>query len=201
MHKVWRLSGVALLASSLSFAQTPAPSQPQSQVQDPAQDPGAACPVPVTAAALARQMRLLSWKETDYVVQRDPGMKKAYDALPPNLKAQAQANPAAVPWDLIAAKRNQETLDRVATLVHDARLAAAIDSFAPLNWASLRKVLAQDAEFQVWVDKPKGTPLENAAANPHAFEWRNLLVTRDTCQLTALLEQSRAAAKTQPARR
>jgi hypothetical protein len=206
MNQVRRLLCTALCAPALLLslpvpAQTPAQGQPQPLVQNAALDPGAACPNPITGPALAQQFRMLSWKETDYVVQRDPGMKKAYAALPPNLKAQAQANPAAVPWDLIAAKRDQDTLDRVAALVHDARLASTIDSFAPLNWASLTRVLAQDAEFQVWVDNPKGTPLENAAANPHAFEWRNLLATRDTCQLTAMLEQSRTAAKSQPARR
>jgi hypothetical protein len=168
----------------------------QAQQQD--QDPGAACPTPMTGPALAQQMHMLSWKETEFVVEHDPGMKKVYDQIPPNLRAQVQANPGGFPWDRFAGNRSQETLDRVADLVHTARLHATIDSLAPLNWPALRNVLSKDAEFQVWVDHPKGTPLENAAVNPHAFEWMNLLVTRDTCHLTVLLTASLEAAKEQP---
>jgi hypothetical protein len=182
-------ASIFLAAALCALLPDLARAQPQDQTE------AQTCPTPITGPALAQQFRLLSWKETNYVIQREPGMKKVYDALPPNLKAQAQASPAAFPWDRVAANRSQDTLDRVAALVRDARLQTTIDSFAPLPWSSLRAVLARDAEFQVWVDSPKGTPLENAAVNPHAFEWRNLLTTRDTCQLTTLL----AEAKAQPA--
>jgi hypothetical protein len=160
-----------------------------------AQNSGAACPTPITGPALAQQMRLLSWKETEYVVQRDPGMKKVYAVLPDNIRAQIQANPGAFPWDRVAGNRSQETLDRIAGLVHDARLQAAVDSIAPLDWPAARKVLAQDAQFQAWTAHPKGTPLEGAAANPRTFEWKALLGPRDTCQLTALLQLSARAGK------
>ncbi len=173
--------------------------QVEAKVQVADQDAGViACPTPMTGPALAQQMHMLSWKETEFVVLHDPGMKKVYDQIPENLRAQVRANPGGFPWDRFAGNRNQETLDRIAGLIHTARLQATVASFAPLNWTSLTKVLSLDPEFQVWVANPKDTPLKNAAANPHAFEWINLLTTRDTCQLTTLLNASLEAAKTQP---
>jgi hypothetical protein len=173
--------------------------QVESKVQVADKDQGVtACPTPMTGPALAQQMHLLSWKETEFVVLHEPGMKKVYDQIPENLRAQVRADPGGFPWDRFAGNRNQETLDRIAGLIHTARLQSTVTSFAPLNWPSLVKVLSLDPEFQVWVTNPKDTPLKYAAANPHAFEWINLLTTRNTCQLTTLLNASQEAAKAQP---
>jgi hypothetical protein len=151
------------------------------------------CPNPMTGAALSAQFELLSWSETDYVIQNEPGMKKVYDKIPPNYQAQMQADPKAFPWGRVTQNRDQATLDRVAALIHDARLRAVAGMLASLPWKSLQQVLARDSEFQAAAKRPKGTRLEAAASNPKGFDWKALLAGRDTCQLTALKQSAEAA--------
>jgi len=146
------------------------------------------CPSPMTGQALAAQMNQLNWPETEYVATHEPGMKKIYDKIPPNYMEQLKANPHALPWAQFAAHRNQETIDRVAGLVRDARAQRVAGAFASAAWPQVQKALAQDADFKEAAQRPKGTPLEGAQRDPKRFDWKGLLAQRDTCQLTALLQ-------------
>ncbi|HEX4327894.1 MAG TPA: hypothetical protein VH105_13800 [Burkholderiales bacterium] len=146
------------------------------------------CPSPMTGPALAAQMNQLNWPETEYVATHEPGMKKIYDKIPPNYMEQLKANPHALPWGQFAANRNQETVDRVAGLVREARAQRVAGAFAATSWPQVQKALAQDAEFKEAAQKPKGTPLEAAQRDPKKFDWKGLLAQRDTCQLTAMLQ-------------
>jgi hypothetical protein len=146
------------------------------------------CPTPMTGSALAAQMNQLNWPETEYVALHEPGMKKIYDKIPPNYMEQLRANPHALPWAQFAAHRNQETVDRVAGLVRDARAQRLAGAFSTAAWPQTQKALAQDAELKDAAQKPRGTPLEGAQRDPKKFDWKGLLAQRDTCQLTAMLQ-------------
>ncbi|MDB5805322.1 MAG: hypothetical protein JWN73_2644 [Betaproteobacteria bacterium] len=146
------------------------------------------CPSPMTGSALATQMNQLNWPETEYVATHEPGMKKIYDKIPPNYMEQLKANPHALPWGQFAANRNQETIDRVAGLVRDARAQRLAGAFAAAPWPQVQKALAQDAELKDAAQKPRGTPLDAAQRDPKKFDWKGLLAQRDTCQLTAMLQ-------------
>lgn len=146
------------------------------------------CPSPMTGPALAAQMNQLNWPETEYVATHEPGMKKIYDKIPPNYMEQLRANPHALPWAQFAANRNQETVDRVAGLVREARAQRLAGAFAGAPWSQAQKALAQDAELKEAAQKPKGTLLEAAQRDPKKFDWKGLLAQRDTCQLTAMLQ-------------
>jgi len=150
------------------------------------------CPRPVTAEALTGQFRLLSWKETEYVVQHEPGMKKVYDRIPPNYQAQIQADPRAFPWDRVTANRDQATKERVADLIRDARLQSVADTLASLKWTTLREILARDDQLKAAAQRPKGTPLEAAQRDPRGFDWKTLFAQRDTCELTTLKQHIEA---------
>jgi len=146
------------------------------------------CPSPMTGSALAAQMNQLNWPETEYVAIHEPGMKKIYDKIPPNYMEQLKANPHALPWAQFAANRNQETVDRVAGLVRDARAQRVAGVLAAAPWPQAQKALAQDPELKQAAQRPKGTTLEAAQRNPKTFDWKGLLAQRDTCQLTAMLQ-------------
>ena len=158
-----------------------------------AQAQEAACAKPVTAAALSEQFRLLNWKETDYVIQHEPGMKKVYERIPPAYQAQIQADPRAFPWDRITANRDQATMDRVAGLIRDARAQAVSEQLASLTWPKIQQALSRDSELQAAAKNPKGTPLEAAQGSPGSFDWKGVLAKRDLCQLTALKQNVDAA--------
>ena len=183
MMQDWAVRGRAAAAGLLLFAGMAAGAHAQDNP----------CPNPITGSALSAQFELLSWSETDYVIQNEPGMKKVYDKIPANYQAQMQADPKAFPWGRVTANRDQATLERVATLIHDARLRAVAGMLAGLQWKSLQQVLARDSEFQAAAKHPKGTRLEEAARNPKGFDWKALLAGRDTCQLTALKQSAEAA--------
>lgn len=146
------------------------------------------CPKPINGPALAKQMNLLNWPETEYVALHEPGMKKVYDKIPPNYMEQLKANPHALPWGQFAANRNQETMDRVAGLIRDARAQRLGQALAGVPWPQAQKALGQDKEWQAAAQNPRGTPLEGAQRDPKKFDWSNFLAKRDTCQLTAMLD-------------
>jgi hypothetical protein len=146
------------------------------------------CPSPMTGPALAAQMNQLNWPETEYVATHEPGMKKIYDKIPPNYMEQLKANPHALPWGQFAANRNQETVDRVAGLVREARAQRVAGAFAGASWPQVQKALAQDAELKDAAQSPRGTPLAGAQRDPKKFDWKGLLAQRDTCQLTVMLQ-------------
>jgi hypothetical protein len=152
-----------------------------------------ACAKPVTGPMLAEHMRLLDWKETEYVVQNEPGMKKVWDKIPPNYQQQIAANPGAFPWDRFAGNRDQPTMDRVEGLIRDARARGVSEKLSAMPWPQLQQALAKDAEFGPMAKNPKGTPLQMAQSNPAGTDWKSLLAARDTCQLTALKQNIEAA--------
>jgi hypothetical protein len=158
-----------------------------------AQAQDSACPKPLTAAAMTEQFRMLNWKETDYVIQHEPGMKKVYDKIPPAYQAQIQADPKAFPWERITANRSPETMERVAGLIRDARAQSIAQTLAAQPWPKVKAALSRDAEYQAALKNPKGTPLEGAEKDPRGFDWKGLLVKRDVCQLTALKQTIEAA--------
>jgi hypothetical protein len=152
-----------------------------------------ACAKPVTGPMLAEHMRLLDWKETEHVVQNEPGMKKVWDKIPPNYQQQIAANPGAFPWDRFAGNRDQATMDRVEGLIRDARARSVTEKLSGMPWPQLQQALAKDAEFGPMARSPKGTPLQAAQSNPAGTDWKTLLANRDTCQLTALKQSIEAA--------
>jgi len=152
-----------------------------------------ACAKPVTSAMLAEHMKLLNWKETDYVIQNEPGMKKIWDKIPPVYQAQVQADPKAFPWERVSGNRDQATMDRVEGLIREARAQSVAESLAGMPWPKLQQVLSRDKEWQAAAQKPKGSKLEAAQGSPGSFDWKGLLAQRDTCQLTAMKQNIEAA--------
>lgn len=167
------ISAVALCLAGAAQAQTPSVDN--------------LCPTPATGTALAGQMYLLNWPETEYVAVHEPGMKKVYDKIPPNYMEQLKANPHMLPWGQFAQNRNQETLDRVGGLIRDARAQRLAQALAAVSWTQAQKALAQDAELGSAAQKPRGTALEGAQRDPKHFDWQGVLAKRNFCQLTPVL--------------
>lgn len=183
LHSGRRFASTALAAAACAAALA----APAAHAQE------GACAKPVTAAMLSEHMKMLNWKETDHVIQNEPGMKKVWDKIPPMYQQQVQADPKAFPWDRIAGNRDQATMDRVEGLIREARARTVTESLSGMPWPKVQEVLAKDKEWQPMAQKPKGTPLEKAQGSPGSFDWKGLLAQRDTCQLTAMKQNIEAA--------